>query len=82
MAGAAGAGAEGVWVDAAVVVLAAVAFAGGPAVITAVDAAARTRTAVIAITPRCPWIVLGKSPRRPSTSDAMSAQATSSPPAM
>ena len=68
--------------DAGLVALAAVAFAGDPAVITAVDAAARTRTAVIAITARWPWIVLGKSPRRPSTSDAMSAQATSSPPAM
>ena len=44
------------------VVVVLLAFAGGPAVTTAIDAAATTRTAVTAITPRWPWIALGKSP--------------------
>jgi hypothetical protein len=53
-----------------------------PEVATAIETAAITRIAVIAITPRCCPMSAGKSLRRaPITSDSSSAHATSSPPA-
>jgi hypothetical protein len=62
--------------------LSAPAFSVGPDVITAVDTAASTSTALIAPTARCPCRLLGKPGlRRPSAIETISAQATSTPPA-
>ncbi len=78
----AGAGAlvpPAVAVGCAVELVCAPAFASPPEVITAVDVAPITSTTVIAITARCPPALPGKSGlRSPSTTETMSAHATSS----
>lgn len=57
-------------------------LAGGSDVITAIDAAASTRTTVTAITARSPAGPKGKSGLRiPKASDSTTAHTTSSPPA-